>query len=85
VEPRRFEHLTFPVSPGPAHRLFDVSAILLFFDLRISTYRFATQCILFGMDQIPGTTIFQRSRMARIVMSDTLIQILRLSHLIALR
>src|SRR6267154_4978975 len=83
VEPTGFEPVTFPVLPGRAHQLLNEPAILLLLDLTLAPHCLRSRGIFFGIHERPRSPILQCQRVARIVVSDSFCEILRLSDVVA--
>src|ERR1700719_893631 len=79
VEPMGFEPTTFPVSPGRAQQLFDHPAIIPGFELPLAQDRFTTSFVLFGVNEPPGSAVFQGFRVVGVVVGEALGHVLRLS------
>ena len=76
-----FEPTTFPVSPGRAQQFLNHSAIFPGFELAFTNHCFAARFVLFGVDEPPGSAIFQGFRVVGIVVGEALRYVLRLANI----
>ena len=74
-----FEPTTFPVSPGRAQQPIKHSAIFPGFELAFTKHCFTARFVLFGVDEPPGSAVFQGFRVVGVVIGDALGHVLRLA------
>ncbi len=82
VEPMGFEPTTFPVLPGRAQQAFYETAVLLPLDVVLPFHCFTPRRIFFEMSQLPRASILDRLGVVRLVISNALLQMLRLTNVV---